>query len=325
MNRGLKISLVTVICVVMVCAFSHIPTAEEVDESGKVAVVNGTVISQDEFEREMIQVQEVIDASGSSLSDSDMAAIKNKVLEKIIRYELLYQECQKEGVEIDDSEINKRFDSEKSKFSSDDEFQQRLRELGKDEEIFKSQIERELAIQRLINQKFKPEVTDNEAKKYYNANPDKYKNLEEQVRASHILISVDSGADQSEKEAAKKEIEGILKRVKSGEDFATLAKQYSDCPSSAQGGDLDFFSKGQMVKPFEETAFAMQPGDISDIVETQFGYHIIKVTDKHGPMTFDEAKDDIMRTLGTQKIADSYSKYYAEVRNKAEVDVFLDE
>jgi peptidyl-prolyl cis-trans isomerase C len=309
----------------MVCAFFSFPAAQEVDESGKVAVVNGTVISQDDFNREMIQVQEVIDASGSSLSDDDMVAIKNKVLEKIIRYELLYQECQKEGVEIDEADINKRLESEKSKFSSNDEFQQRLRELGKDEEIFKFQIERELAIQRLINKKFKPTITDNEAKKYYNANPDEFKDLEEQVRASHILISVDSGASQSEKGTAKKEIEGILERIKSGEDFDMLAKQYSDCPSSAQGGDLDFFPRGQMVNPFEEAAFAMKVGDISDIVETQFGYHIIKVTDKQGPMTFDEAKDDIVRALGKQKIADSYSKFYADVRDKAKVDMFLDE
>ena len=126
-------------------------------------------------------------------------------------------------------------------------------------------------------------------------------------------------------EAAKNKIEGVLGMIKSGEDFAELAKQYSNCPSSAQGGDLDFFSKGQMVKPFEETAFAMEPGGISDIVETQFGYHIIKVTDKEGPKTFDEAKDDIKRTLGKQQIAVSYSNFYADVRSKAKIDVFLDE
>jgi peptidyl-prolyl cis-trans isomerase C len=323
MNHELKNILKTVLCLVMVCAFPHVTAAEEIDESGKVAVVNGTVISQEQFDRELLQVTKVLDESGTSLSDDDMAVIKDKVLENIIKYELLYQECQKEGVEIDGSEINKKIDEQRSQFSSDDEFHQRLKDLGKDESLLKTQIEKNLAIQRLINQKFKPTVTDSEAKKYYNANPDEFKQ-EERVRASHILIKVDADDYQSKKDAAKKQIEGILERVRNGEDFAELAQKYSDCPSSQQGGDLDFFSKGQMVKPFEETAFAMGPGDISDIVETEFGYHIIKVTDKQGPRTFDEAKDDIKRTLGKQKIADSYSKFYADVRSKAKIDVFLE-
>jgi len=324
MNCGLKINLFTLICLAAVCAFSPVSAAEEVEESLNVAVVNGIPISQEEFDREMIAVEEVIEASGSVLSDTEMADVKERMLEKIIMYELLYQECQKEGVEITETEINERLNEEKSQFDSDAAFQQRLAELGKDEELYKHQIIRKLAIQHFINRKFKPTVTDGEARDYYNSNPDKYEERETQVKASHILISVDSGADQSLKEAARKQTEDLLDRVKSGEDFAALAKQYSECPSGDQGGDLGFFSEGQMVKPFENAALAMEPGEISDIVETQFGYHIIKVTDRKGPVTFDEAKDDIKRTLGKQKIADSYNRFYADLREKAEVDVFLD-
>jgi peptidyl-prolyl cis-trans isomerase C len=323
MNRGLTVIIFTLICLVAVCAFFPVSAAEELNESGNVAVVNGTPISQEEFDREMIAVEEVIEASGSVLSDTEMAAEKERLLERIIRYELLYQECQKEGVEITETEINERLEKEKSQFASEVEFQHRLAELGKDEELYKHQIRRELAIQHLINRKFKPTVTDEEARDYYNSNPDEYKERETQVKASHILIAVDSGADQSRKGAARKQIEDLLDRVKSSEDFAALAKQYSECPSGAQGGDLGFFYEGQMVKPFEKAAFAMEPGEISDIVETQFGFHIIKVTDKRGPVTFDEAKDDIKRNLVEQKIADSYNRFYAEVRDKADVDVFL--
>jgi peptidyl-prolyl cis-trans isomerase C len=323
MNRGLEINLFTLICLVAVCAFTLVSGAEEVDESVNVAVVNGTPISQEEFDREMIAVEEVIEASGSVMSDAEMAAIKEKVLEKIIVYELLYQECQKEGVEVTETEINERLNKEKSQFTGDAEFQQRLAELGKDEELYKHQIRRELAIQHFINRKFKPTVTDGEARDFYNSNPDEYRERETQVKASHILISVDPVAAQSRKAAARKQIEDLLDRVKNGEDFAALAKQYSDCPSGARGGDLGFFSEGQMVKPFEKAAFAMEPGETSDIVETQFGYHIIKLTDKIGPVTFDDAKDDIKRTLRRQKIADSYNRFYAEVREKADVDIFL--
>jgi peptidyl-prolyl cis-trans isomerase C len=324
MNCRIRINLFIVICLVALFASFPVSAAEEVDESGNVAVVNGTPITQEEFDREMIAVEEVIEASGSVLSDTEMADVKEMVLEKIIRYELLYQECQKEKVEVTEAEINERLNKQKSQFANDAAFQHRLAELGKDEELYKHQIRRELAIQHLINRKFKPTVTDGEARDYYNSNPDKYKERETQVKASHILISVDSGADQSRKAAARKQIEDLLDRVKSDQDFAALAKQYSECPSGAQGGDLGFFSEGQMVKPFEKAAFAMEPGETSDIVETQFGYHIIRVTDKIGPVTFDEAKDDIKRTLRKQKIAESYNRFYAEVREKADVDVFLD-
>ena len=206
----------------MACSLINIPATEAADQDDKVAVVNGAVISQEEFDIEMKPVQEAIEASGNSLSDVEMAAIKIKVLENIIKYELLYQECQKEGVEIGEEEINKRVDKEKSQFSSDEEFRQRLEELGKDEESLRSQLKRTLSIQRLINQKFKPTITDNEAKKYYNSNSDEFK-------------------------------------------------------------------EGERTIPF------------------------------------DEAKAGIIRTLGTQKIADSYNEFYAEVRDKADVDVFLDQ
>ena len=121
--------------------------------------------------------------------------------------------------------------------------------------------------------------------------------MPEQVRASHILIStkpIDPNADPNQAKAqAKDKAEELLKKVKDGADFAALAKENSDCPSNAQGGDLGLFPRGQMVKPFEDAAFALKVGEISDLVETQFGYHIIKVTEHQDPnqITFREGQD----------------------------------
>jgi peptidyl-prolyl cis-trans isomerase C len=310
----------------MLCVAFQVQAAESSDESNKVAVVNGTVVSQEQFDREMIPVQENIDASGKLLSAADLATVKKMVLEKIIRYELLYQECLKNNVEINDDEINKKYESTKSQFSSDAEFQKRLKELNNSEELYKSQIKRDLAIQRLINQKFRPTVTDKEIREFYDNNPDQFKK-KSQVRASHILISVDSSATKAQKDTAKKEIEALLSRIKGGEDFAAIAKEKSQCPSSANGGDLGFFSKGDMVKPFEDAAFSMKPGEISNIVESQFGYHIIKLTDKKDEKTigFEEVKEEISKALKRAKIADSFQKFYADLRDKAKVDIFLKE
>jgi peptidyl-prolyl cis-trans isomerase C len=316
----------TILSLTMLCGVFQTHAAENSDEGGKVAVVNGTVISQKQFDREMIPVQENIEASGKSLSAADLARVKQMVLEEIIRNELLYQECMKNNIEITDEEINKKYEDIKSQFSSDAEFQQRLRELNNSEELYKSQIKRALAIQRLINQKFKPTVTDKEIRKYYDDNPDQFKQ-KSQVRASHILISVNPGATGAQKEAARKEIEALLARVKSGEDFAAIAKGKSQCPSSANGGDLGFFAKGETVKPFEDAAFSMKPGEISNIVETQFGYHIIKLTDKMDEkiIEFEGAKEEISKTLKKGEIRDSYNKFYTDLRNNAKVDIFLKE
>jgi len=202
----------------MGCLVFQASAEEKAAESGKVADVNGTVISQEQFDREMIPVQEVIQASGKTVSAEDMKLLKKKILENMIKSELLYQECQKNKVVITDDEINQRLNTEKGKFASEEEFQQRLKALKNDETMYKSQIKRQLAIQRLINQKFKPTITDDEAKKYFETNADKFKNT-----------------------------------------------------------------------------------------------------------TFDLAKDGIKKTMGTEKIADSYTKFYTDVRSKAKVEEFLTE
>jgi len=125
-------------------------------------------------------------------------------------------------------------------------------------------------------------VTDEDILTYYKTHQDEFK-VKEQVLARHILITVDTNASEEDKKKARAKAEDLLKRVKAGEDFAKLATEFSDDPSGkAKGGDLGYFSRGRMVKEFEDVAFALKPGEVSDIVTTKYGYHIIKVTDKKG-------------------------------------------
>ena len=118
-------------------------------------------------------------------------------------------------------------------------------------------------------------VSEADARAYFDAHPDEFK-MPERVHASHILVKVDPNASDASKAESRKKLEGIKARLDGGEDFAKLAEENSDCPSSAKGGDLGFFTRGQMVAPFEEAAFALNPGDTSDVVETRFGFHLIK-------------------------------------------------
>jgi len=180
-------------------------------------------------------------------------------------------------------------------------------------------------VQKLIDNKFadKIKVTEEESKAYYNENAAMF-TQPEQVRASHILVKVDPKADEATKQAARKKIEDVQAKLKNGGDFAELAKQYSEGPSNVKGGDLGYFQHGQMVKPFEEVAFATMPGEVSDIVETNFGYHLIKVTDKkpETKTSYDEVKDKLDEYLKREKEQKEVLKYAEELRAKAKVETF---
>jgi peptidyl-prolyl cis-trans isomerase D len=138
-----------------------------------------------------------------------------------------------------------------------------------------------------------------EVKQYYETNKFRYTNLEKMARARHILIKADEGASQQERDQAETKIEGLLKRVKAGEDFGLLAKQYSeDEGSAAKGGDLGFNPRGRMLPEFDEAMFNAKPGGITDIVETKFGYHIIKVEEfREGNIAIEEATPEIAEFL----------------------------
>ncbi len=145
-------------------------------------------------------------------------------------------------------------------------------------------------------------VTEDEIRAYYDENLDTIYTKKDERRASHILFKTEAGKD---KEAVRKKAEEVLAKAKAGEDFAALAKKHSEDSSASNGGDLGFFDRDQMVKPFSDAAFSIGVGEISDLVESQFGYHIIKVTDVRiaGIIPLEEAEQGIDRTLRRDKAA----------------------
>ena len=158
--------------------------------------------------------------------------------------------------------------------------------------------------------KDKVKVSEQEIKEYYEDNIDAFK-VKKQIRARHILFRLRPNATKEEEEKVRKKAEAVLKMAKAGKDFAELAKKYSEGPTKSKGGDLGYFSRGMMVKPFEDAAFALKKGQISDLVRTQFGYHIIKVEDikKARTKSLDEVKDEIRKILTENKCKDlAYDK-----------------
>ncbi len=169
-------------------------------------------------------------------------------------------------------------------------------------------------------------VSDKEIKDYYEKHKSRFMQPE-QIKASHILIRVPSGADKKKWDEAKKKAQDIRKRIMAGEDFATLAKKYSQDPGSkSRGGDLGYFKKGQMVPEFEKAAFSLKKGDISQPVKTTFGYHIIKVYDKKPAKqkSLEEAKQEIRQILLRKKQFKLKDEIVAKLKKKYKVEVHKD-
>ncbi|MBW2668608.1 MAG: peptidylprolyl isomerase [Deltaproteobacteria bacterium] len=292
---------------------------------GAVATVNGVAITQDDFDKEMARVSSQFARGGRSLTESQLPDIKNRVLKTLINRELLYQESQNKGIKVEDAEVNQQVDVMKKRFPNEDEFKTALLEMKISEAELKSQIRKGMAIQQFVDKDLVQDVkvSETEVKDFYKKNPDMFKQAE-QVKASHILIKVDTQADKSAKDQANKKIKEIQKKLEDNADFAVLAKEYSEGPSSANGGDLGYFERGRMVKPFEDAAFKLKPGEVSGMVETPFGYHLIKVVDKkpESVVSFEEAKGRIAQYLG-QKIKEKVlERNLEDMRKKAVIKTF---
>ncbi len=289
-----------------------------------LAKVNGTPITRGEVDR-ALKVLLAQNPSRQPLTAEQTKQAQEAVLNQLITAELLYQAGAKKEIKDLDKQVETKITQGKSKFPSTAEFEKALSANGMTEKDLADITRKDIVITTLVETQIvaKISVPEAEIKKFYDENKDKYFKQEAGVRASHILISVDPKAKPEEKKAAKEKAEAIRKRILAGEDFATLAKSESGCPSGKQGGDLGFFSHGQMVDSFEKAAFALKPGELSDVVETQFGYHIIKVTDKKdaGTVPFDEVKDKIQNYLKNQKTQKALADYTEELKKTATIEL----
>jgi len=299
--------------------------AEKKIPDGAVATVNGVTITQDDFDKEMARVRSQFARSGRSLKESQLPDIKNRVLETLVNRELLYQESQNKGVKVEDAEVNQQVDILKKRFPNEDEFKAALLEMKISEAELKSQIRKGIAIQQFVDKDLVQDVkvSQKEVEDFYKNNPDMFKQSE-QVKASHILIKVDTKADKSAKDQANKKIKEIQKKLEDGEDFVALAKEYSEGPSNVNGGDLGYFERGRMVKPFEDVAFKLKPGEVSDMVETPFGYHLIKVVDKkpESVVSYENAKERIAQYLEQEKKEKALKRNIEDMRQKAVIKTF---
>jgi peptidyl-prolyl cis-trans isomerase C len=326
--KSIRTKLVrNIVVLVAVLAVSFPAMAAETKSSSKkAAVVNGVVISQEEYAKELGFYLQRFSRQGLQLSEEQVTKLKNDVLENLIEREILYQESQKFGIKVDQKKVDEAMSIVKKRFPSEMEYKSALSTMKISENEIKNQIKRKLAINELIDTKIaqKVVVTDEESKAFYDANQNLFKQPE-QVRAGQILIKVKDGADEQKKMEAMKKIKEVQTKLKGGQDFAALAKAYSeDDDSNTNGGDLGYLTHGQMAKPIEDAAFGMQPNEVSDIIRTQLGYHLIKVYDKKPEkiLAYGEIKDLLAEHMRKEKTEKEAAKYIAELMKDAKIEKY---
>ncbi len=294
--------------------------------------VNGVEINESDI-NELIQPQLDIIAERASqippdLVEQNKKQLRGQALEKLIVEHLLDEKVKEANIEVTEEEVIKLITetlSTQPEPLSLEEYKKKLVENGRSFEEEKERIREGLAYQRILEAQMagKINVTEDDAKKIYDENPKQFESPE-QIRASHILIIPEliKGGDPNEAKAtAKAKAQDLLKQIKDGADLAELAKSNSACPSASKGGDLNFFSRGDMMPSFEKAAFELEVGQISDIVETKYGYHIIKVTDHKdaGIISFEEAKDKIIGQLTQSKQLELTKEYIESLKAEANI------
>ena len=289
-----------------------------------LAHVNGEDVKKPEFDRAVTALEA---RNGGPVPAEQRDRILRDVLDQIVSYKLLIQESRARKVAAEDAEVDARMKEIQAQFPSEDAFKQMLTSRKTTIEQVRSDVRQDITVQKLIEAEVAPKaaVKPEQVTDFYAKNPDQFKQPE-RVRASHILISVPKGADAAAKAAARTKAEGILKDVKAGKDFAALAKEHSQDPGSGQnGGDLGFFQQGQMVGPFNDVAFKLPPGTVSDLVETEFGFHIIKVAEKQAPraVPLDEVRPQLEQYLERQNREQQTDAFIDGLKMKGKVEILI--
>lgn len=293
-----------------------------------VARVNGQDLTKADFER-MIKTIEAQN-NNQQIPPDRRDEILRKLLDQLVVYTLLNQEAKSRGLVATDAEIDAKLAEVRKQFPTPDAFEKALKDRGMTVDSFRADARADLSANKVVDAEVGGIAgpSDAEAKAYYAKNSDKF-NQPECVQASHILIRVDEKADAAAKAKAKSTIESVLKKAKAGEDFGKLAQQYSQDGSASQGGDLGCFPRGQMVPPFSDAAFALKPGEISNVVTTQFGYHIIKVVDhKTGGVTpyeqlSPENVGQLKQMIESEKKQQHMDAFINGLKQKAKIEILI--
>lgn len=287
-----------------------------------LAVVNGVSITHRDVNQETAIIEADLQLRNLFLTKGQISKLKKQVLETLIDRELLYQQSQQRKIVIRSQWIERALLDLKAKFRSTAAFRTYLKDINLTEEQLRERIEKGLIIRRLLRREVlrQIKVSEAEMQAFFRRYPEFFIR-KDQARFRQIFVAFPKDHNVSKQAAALHRIQSIQDRLKDGADFAALALEYSEDPSGARGGDLGYLERTQMIPSFAEAAFALQPGQVSDIVETGLGYHLILMVDRipTSQMAYRNARTKIERTLRRNKEKAAAESYLARLRAGAKI------
>lgn len=288
-----------------------------------VAVVNGKPATKRAYDlilnREISKLNNQTNGMHGSITPNEK--LKSAAMQQLVDTELLYQESLKFQVEGNDEKVAEAFKKIRAE-KTDEEFESSLKNDNLTVESLKDLIGRKISIDYYVTTQIESsiEISDEKVKEFYDNNPDSFKILEN-VKASHICVTIPAD-EEGKKNEAKEKADSLLKKLRDGADFAEIAKENSDCSTAAKGGDLGYFTRQMLPEPFTTPVFAMKVGEISEPIEVQNMYHIVKLEDRKEPRTvsLEEEKDKIVVYLKRIETGKAVQEKIKQLRDVAQID-----
>lgn len=287
-----------------------------------LAMVNGVVIANQDLDVETGLIKAEMDYRNRELTAEELSGLLPQLTQLLIDRELLYQQAQKRNIQVRDRWIDRAVGDLKSRLGGEKAYRGYLQAAGAAEDQFRERVAKGLIIKRFMHREVLRQIKVNETEMqiFYRQHPEIFMQPA-RVRARQIMAAVDADATEDKHEAAVQRLMHIQRRLERGESFAVLALEYSDCPSKTRGGDLGYFSREDVLEPLSRAAFALEPGQTSDIIATRHGYHIVQCLDYSPPaqMAYNQTREKIERTIRRNKEKEAAEAYLANLRKTADI------
>lgn len=293
-----------------------------------VAIVNGEIITLSELERFRSRIRDESERTGNPRKKGEEnLQLKREILDHLIREKLVDQKCKRMGIKVSERDIDMAIEDVKRANSlNDEQLKMALRSEDLSWEDFRLQLRQEIKKAKLLSRVVKPELTGEEERirNFYIENIERFKEPD-RIRASHILIAIPQDADDLLVEALRFKGEMILERLGHGDNFQELARLYSNDVTADNGGDLGYFKRGELLPEFERATVNLEAGQISGLVRTKVGFHIIKVTEKkQGSVTpYEEVEKKVRNLYFEEESKRLFEDWLEKVRAESFIEVRL--
>jgi len=303
-------------------------TASQGFNPGTAVRVNGVEISNERFNAFYQEYRRPygINVAGRGDHLQRLTKLRKEAMDKMIEQELVRQAAEAQDIEVTEADIDAALAEISAPFENPDDFQRRLQSEGFTPDSYRKHLGRMLAAKKYLDgiRADVATVTDEELETYYRDNEIRL-TLPDQVRVRHILLTWKPMGTTDDRAAIREQMAPILEQARSGADFAELASKYSDDSTASQGGDTGFFNRGQMVPAFEAVAFALQPGEVSDPVETPFGVHILRLEERQEArlLPLDEVREQLREHIREEKMEAAVEQETERLRQEGEVAILI--